>query len=279
VYPSTVRIDPLVVPTVCLAIALFWIGASLARRTSSKSSRTWLLLAGVLLAIPGVLFVAYYVHVLDNAAWFYNLRAVPGSELAASGIGLLAGVVYACFEPQTVGEKLAIPTLAGALLLVPYVKPILDPLDLERLADRCPGEVCMQSTPSTSGPASAATILRSFGIEASERQLAQESFTYRGGTENWYLARALRRRGLDVEAHIQSPIGSPPAPSIAGVLLRGGAGHFIALMSETSDEITIGDPLKGKLVIRKAHLADYYHFTGFFLEVRRQPTAEPSTHP
>jgi len=233
----------------------------------------------VLLAIPCVLFVLYYVHVLDNAAWFYNLRAVPQSELAASGVGLLAGCLCARLEPQTTGEKLVILVAVGALLLVPYVKPILDPVDLERLADFCPGAVCMQSTPSTCGPASAATILQSFGIGASERQLARESFTYRGGTENWYLARALRRRGLDVEAHIQSPVGSPPTPSIAGVLLRGGAGHFIALMSETADEITIGDPLKGKVVIRKALLPEYYHFTGFFLVVRRQLPAEPSTHP
>ena len=53
----------------------------------------------------------------------------------------------------------------------------------------------------------------------------QEGFTYRGGTENWYFARALRRRGLDVEAHIQFPkdrniVAALAGPQVEGVLCK-----------------------------------------------------------
>ena len=49
--------------------------------------------------------------------------------------------------------------------------------------------------------------------------------------------------------------------------MPGGAGHFIAIMSETPEDVTIGDPMKGKLVVKKADLKNYYHFTGFFLVI------------
>ena len=51
-------------------------------------------------------------------------------------------------------------------------------------------------------------------------------------------------------------------------MFRGGAGHFIAILNQSADDLTMGDPLKGKMVIKKAALADYFQFTRFFLEVR-----------
>jgi len=41
-------------------------------------------------------------------------------------------------------------------------------------------------------------------------------------------------------------------------------------MSETPDEVTIGDPMKGKLVVKRTDLKKYYNFTGFFLVIRPQ---------
>ena len=127
----------------------------------------------------------------------------------------------------------------------------------------------MQSTFSTCGPSSAATLLKAFGQAASEKQLASECLTSRGGTEIWYIARAFERRGFHTQVLIQPWDSlSPPSPAIAGVVLPGGAGHFIAIMSETSEDVTIGDPMKGKLVVRRADLKSYYRFTGFFLVIQ-----------
>jgi len=136
------------------------------------------------------------------------------------------------------------------------------------LRDRCEGEVCMQSAFSTCGPSSAATLLKTLGQTASEKQLAGECLTSRGGTEIWYIARAFQRRGFRTQVLIEPKEAlSPPSPAIAGVVMPGGAGHFIAIMSETADEVTIGDPMKGKLLVKRADLRNHYHFTGFFLVI------------
>jgi len=222
-----VSLNLLLAPTALIAAVLFAAGLLVERSVQSRAVRRCALVAELLLAIPGLLFVVHYTHLFDRAMWFYQLRAAPGSELAAAGMGMLAGALYAWFAPETFLEKAAIPGVL-LLLIAPYAKPILAPLDLDQLRADCPGEVCLQSTPSTRGPASAATLLKALGQPASERELALECFTYRGGTENWYLARAFRRRGFRTE--FLTSTSSWPCPSIAGVTLRGGAGHFIAIL-------------------------------------------------
>ena len=259
---------PVTLLTVFGAGTLFYLGSFLGKSAVSRSRRLWLLLAGVILAAPGLLFVFYYTHLFDNAAWFYSFRILRFTEFLPAGLGLLAGVLYAWWEPETLGERLVVPTVLTVLVLIPFLKPLLDPLELDRLRDHCEGEVCMQSTFSTCGPSSAATLLKAFGLAASEKQLARECLTSRGGTEIWYIARAFERRGFRPQVLIQPAESlALPSPAIAGVVLPGGAGHFIAIMSETSEDVTIGDPMKGKLMVRRSDLKNYYHFTGFFLVI------------
>jgi peptidase C39-like protein len=210
----------LAIPTIIGSAAFFCLGVILERRAQSTTQRRFLFLVGLILAIPGILFVLYYTHLFDRAAWFYNFRILPFTEITGSGLGLILGMLYSWFQPESLSGRLIAPTALLALVSVPFMKPILVPIDVTRLQDRCEGEVCMQSTFSTCGPSSAATILKVFGQSASERQLATESFTYRGGTEIWYLARALRRRGLNARVVQRSLDGTPlPAPAIAGVVL------------------------------------------------------------
>ena len=227
-------------------------------------------MASIALAAPGLLFVLYYAHLFDDAAWFYSFRVLPLTEFLPGGIGLLAGVLHTWFEPERLGQRLLVPGAGSGSGADPIRKAVARSRStLARLRDRCEGEVCMQTTFSTCGPSSAATLLEAFGQPASERQLASECLTSRGGTEIWYIARALRRRGFRTQVLIRPPDGLlPPSPAIAGVVLQGGAGHFIAIMSQTADEVTIGDPMKGKLVIKRADLRNNYHFTGFFLVVQ-----------
>ena len=262
------QVNPLVVPVLIGAVALFFLGSVLERKLVSPKNRLWLWTAGFVLALPGFVFILYYTHVLDRAAWLYNLRILPFTELAASGIGFLGGIFQSWWGPESFGEKAATPAVVLILVLVPFSKPLIDPLDLSQLKDRFDGDVCLQSTFSTCGPASAATLLKSFGEAATEKELAKECFTSQGGTEIWYIARALRRRGIKTTVLIQSP-ASPilPSPAIAGVILRGGAGHFIVLMGQDSTSVTIADPMKGRFVLAKSELANQYHFTGFFLVI------------
>ncbi len=262
-------INPTALPTILLAAAFFWLGLLLDRKTTSKAKRRSLLLVAVVSALPCFVCDLFYSHLFDHWAWFYRFRALPFSELTFAGAGLIVGILYSRLEPETLGEKLVAPIALLVLVGLPFSKSALAPVDLSHLQQECKGEVCLQSTQSTCGPASAATILKSFGRTASERELAQEAFTYRGGTESWYLARALRRRGLDADFVFQSPDAkSVPAPSIAGVVLKGGSGHFIAILDSTPESVIIADPLVGRIDIKRSDLKNRYRFTGFFLAVR-----------
>jgi ABC-type bacteriocin/lantibiotic exporter with double-glycine peptidase domain len=108
-----------------------------------------------------------------------------------------------------------------------------------------------------------ATILRFYDIDATELELARECHTYRGGTECWYIARALRRRGLRVRFVIDKTGERPTGiPCIAGVLV-GGAGHFVALLPQGAGEQAVADPMYGVSKPR----ATEHEFTGFYMLV------------
>jgi hypothetical protein len=270
-----IHANPLVIPIIIGSAIFFWLGLTLERSVKSRPVRISLLLLALVLACPGLLFALYYTHLFDGASWFYTLRTVRYTELLACGMGIATGMLHGWWQPESFGEKAIVPSALLVFVLVPFVKPLLDPLDLSRLQDRSQGEVCLQSTLSTCGPASAVTVLRSFGVDVSEKELARESLTSRGGTEIWYLARALRRRGIATKVVI-GPAGDTAMPSsaIAGVLLPGHAGHFIAILNDDGAQVTIADPLKGKLVLSKTELSHYYHFTGFFLVLERDANAK-----
>lgn len=262
-------INPTAFPTILLAAGFFWLGLWVERKATSTKERYGLLVVALVFALPCFASGLFYTHLFDHWASFYRFRALPFSELTFAGAGLIAGVFYGWLEPETWGEKVVVPVALLVLIGLPFSKSALDPVDLSRLQQECKGEVCLQSTMSTCGPSSAATILKVYGQAASERELAKEAFTYRGGTESWYLARALRRRGFDADFVFQPPeAASVPAPSIAGVVLKGGTGHFVAVLGSTNDSVVIGDPLIGRLDIKRSELQRRYRFTGFFLVFR-----------
>jgi hypothetical protein len=273
---STMHVNVLFLPTLAGSAILFWLGLILQRKLQTRRGSVELWAFAVVLACPELLYVLYYAHVFDDATWFYNLRTVPYTEVLACGLGLAAGVIHSCWEPESFGEKAVAPAALLVLVMIPFVKPLLDPLDMSKLKDRCEGDVCLQSTFSTCGPASAATLLRSFGQTVSEKELAYDSFTSRGGTENWYLARALRKRGVGTRVLIRARGDTAiPSPAIAGVVLPGNAGHFIAILSSDDGQVTIADPLKGKFVVSAADVPNYYRFTGFFLVLQPRSSHEP----
>jgi len=254
-------INPALLPTFLVAMLLFVTGILIKKQCPRVA-----IVLGVILSIPATLGILYYTHLFDNWRWFYEARTLRFSELSFAGIGFLGGTVYEWQQPENWRERAFMPLASAVVLLVPFMKPLLDPLDLSKLQNRCSGPVCLQSTFSTCGPASAATILRTQGQEVTERDLAIDSLTYRGGTEAWYLARALRRRGNNAE-FIFSEGDNFPYPAVAGVRLPGGAGHFIALLKTGDGAATIVDPLSGKLTIPMVDLRKRYHFTGFFLKI------------
>ena len=224
-----------------------------------------LLLFGVL-AVPSVLFVVYYLHVLPERVWFYTLRSWRYSELLVIFLGCAGGALASLLPRLLLGLVLA-GVIAGALF--PHLKPVLGPLPDEIFADQWDGDACLQSTPSTCGPASVTTILRSFGIAASEKTTARAAYSYSRGTEAWYLARYVRSLGLEPHFVFRSTFSpSDSLPALVGLRI-GGMGHFIAVLEASNEQVTYADPLSGKSTVSLAEFRKRYEFTGFRMVVSR----------
>lgn len=258
------NVDPLIVPTLLLAGLLFWLGMRAGVRP--KAAVTWLV--AIILAIPALLFDLYYTHRLDHA-WYYQLRSIPFIELLGGGAGLGFGLIAAKARTGKGISPAFVAIIGLVFILVPYLKSLVTPLSPSSIKNRWKDGACLQTSEASCGPASAATLMTLSGVPVTERELVAESYTSRHGTENWYLARAIRRHGLIARYVETGPQPKTlPYPAIAG-LGMGKSGHFVAVLGETPTSYIIADPLVGREVIDKNHLDDSFEFTGFFLIVKR----------
>jgi Peptidase C39 family len=252
-------------------VIMLVIGVVVAQRYAGTP--VWVLaIVLALCCVPAVVYAGYYLHLVDEPILLYQLRSWPGSELLAGLIGFPTGWLghrLGRHPLRAVRLSTIALAIAPALLLIPYVKVVLSPLDHSYLIERWDNGICLQSTSSTCGPSSAATLLRSFGLPGDEATLAYDANTSASGTEIWFLARAWRARGLTV-SFIKTPPNPEtiPFPSIAGTRLgQGGAGHFIAILGREGERYVIGDPLVGRQLVNVSELHGKRYFTGFFLLV------------
>jgi hypothetical protein len=264
--------NPFFWPTLAASVILFWAGYRMVRAARAPSHIALLWMTALVLALPGGFFTCYYTGWLGEPLWLYRFRTISGSEISAAGLGLLAGVLEGTRESwprfKRLTSRLGIPVLFAIILFVPYVKPLSRPLQLPGSPRGWVNGVCLQSTSSTCGPASAATLTRLAGKTIEEFDLARECFTSGKGTENWYLARALKRHGMQVAFRKTATNTDLLFPAIAGVKLTYGTGHFIPILGKEGDNYIIGDPMIGSEVKSLAELRDAYQFTGFFLIVK-----------
>jgi hypothetical protein len=262
----------MVLPVLLLAACLFWLGWKLERSIESGPLRAALFAVGCLATVPALGFAAYYSKLTGEPLALYQFRALPASELAASGAGFIAGALQGAWQRNAELRRLFsarfLPLLLLLLLVVPYLKPLIRRADWLQFHERWDGEVCLQSTPYSCGPACAATLLKQSNRPASEFELARECHTCAGGTENWYLARAFRRRGLAVEfCKFDAPFSELPHPAIAGVRVQG-TGHFITILGRSGDDYVVADPMSGRHHLSQSALLRDYDFTGFFLVIK-----------
>jgi predicted double-glycine peptidase len=215
-------------------------------------------------ALPSLFFAIYYLHVFPERAWFYELRSWPGSELLTVFLGALGGVI-ATLLPRFL---LVIPMAFTVLItFVPYLKMILYPFKVDYLKERWESDACLQSTESTCGPASAASILRFLGENASEGEIARSTFSTASGTEAWYLARYFRARNLTTKFEFHSTFSTNISlPAIIGLRV-GGFGHFVAVLKICDGLVTFVDPLCGKQELKIKEFQKTHIFTGFHLSV------------
>jgi len=253
-----------------LGIALFCVG----RRVAGVLPKGQLPLAmgvAVLLAAPGILYAIYYLHLFDDWSGFVEFRAHRGTEYLAAGAGLLGGLLDPWVRRRFRASSWGLPTLLLVGLSVPFLKSMLTPVDAGTLSDRWENSVCLQSTASTCGPASAATILKFFGTEVTEAELARSAHTSASGTEIWYLMRTLRRLGFETRARTRvTDLDEVRLPAIAGIVNQAsGAGHFVAILPGSDGHWLVADPLSGGVAHSPAEASRSIPFSGFFLEVSK----------
>jgi hypothetical protein len=250
---------------IILACVLFAVTYSRLKTARAARRFQWPLLFSVL-SIPAILYVAYYSHKLPETEMFYEFRSWRGTELLVAFTGGVAGVA-ATFLHRTL---LPIP-LAGLLVVtfIPFAKPLFGPIPDRDFQDRWNGPAGLQSTASTCGPASLATIMNHFGIKATEQEIARASYSYEAGTEAWYLARYARKRGLKTGFVFRKGFSTDISlPAIAGVSL-GSVGHFIPILAREGDFYVTGDPGHGESRLTRGQLLKIYRFTGFYMPVSK----------
>jgi hypothetical protein len=252
-----------------LAVALSVVVFAFAYRFLAKQNwkvRLAVFAAFSLLSIPAFLFAVYYLHVLPEKAWFYSLRAATGSEFLIVFAGVAAGAAASLLPRVLLGIPLF--GLVGMGIL-PHLKPILGPLPDSAFTENWKGDVCLQSTSSTCGPATVSTILKKLGAQVSGREAARAAFSYAGGTEAWYLARYVREKGFSPRFVFGRPFSVEAGlPAMVGTQI-GGVGHFIAVLSVDGDMLTIADPLSGEERMTFAEFQRRYRFSGFTMVVSR----------
>lgn len=241
-------------------------------RDRSVTERLLLFGLFAVLSIPALLFALYYWHIVPEMAWFYTLRSWTGSEFLAVFIGCAGGCI-AAFLPRW---ALGFP-LFGVLTLtsIPYLKPLLSPLAPESMHERWSGDVCLQSTLSTCGPASLCTILERFGYHASESEIARRAYSYTSGTEAWYLARMARHYGLHPKFDFRPGLPADLAlPAIVGIRRGAVGGHFIVVLSMHDGSVTFADPLGASLpAIQTQPIEEFLRLHsrfGFHLSIQRR---------
>lgn len=234
-------LNPMQFAAYALTVACCWWGSRIARR---KGFSVGTFLFFLLLSVPGCCYSVFYLRLWDEPMWLYRMRAIPGSEMPAGLMGLLAGWIQGNLHGRW---KVSLPLVMMLVLVItsiPYIKQLSGPLELR---EKWRDGVCLQSSPSTCGPASAATLLTMMGIPTTEAEIAQDAFSTSSGTENWYLKRAIEKRGVACRYEwVPAPIKHLPYPCIAGLRLGPQSGHFIAILAEEDEGYLIADPIYGR---------------------------------
>jgi hypothetical protein len=235
-------------------------------RVGRRRSR-WVAIGLILFAVAGlILNVAYFRHSLWPATIlpFSNLIVLsdPNPELVAILIGAAAALMPGSLPRRSV---LLVP-LAVLCLWASYAPVLRDP---PRLRNYWRGGVCRQTSSASCVPAAAATLLASYGIPASETEMARLCLTTDEGTSvrGLYRGLLLKTRGtpytvepfkgtLDDLQKLSSPViltvRLDPGPGIDPRYSREwgwapGVAHSLVFFCCREDgRFEIGDPAVGR---------------------------------
>lgn len=226
-----------------------------------------LILLVIIFAFISLLIPAAYVSdLIGENPYYAYFRAYPYTELLIVLIAPLAALITQLMVINY-GKKVFVSLLGSIILMLyistPFIKPIIRPLPKE-INDKWFENIALQTTRSTCGPASLATIMKYYGDKGSEKNIARAAFSSASGTENWYLARYAQQHGYQYHFLHNNILSRIPTPAIIGVKI-GKAGHFITLLSYDAQHYTIADSLSGLHILTEQDFNKKYYFNGFVL--------------
>lgn len=246
-----------------------WAGVGLIAYICCRG-RLWL---GCLIALAA----AFVAVPLFRMAWDPEGSERVAEFLSRHRVGFLFGAAGGAFTGSAIAAVLCLPKdrnrwVAIGVFVVTGLFVALGERKSEIFSPFAPsgedvwtGEVCLQTTDSTCGPASLATCLRALGLSGKDGDLAIESQTNNDGTLIADLARAAREHGATASFHAHGKALDVPLPAIASVTLSSGADHFVALIDQGGHRC-IADPLNG---IHRIENVRTYEWSGMFLSLSR----------
>jgi len=246
-----------------LSAGLFWLGMGVGRRGSRWAASGVGLAATVLL----VLFALTIHGKLLVARWL----PFSGAIVLGNWIPLLAAVLCGVLAGRKGVARWRRAVFSVGLLGLAWFSVLLNfaPTTLPAENRWTADGVCLQSSDASCSACAAATLLRHYGIDASEEEMVRLSLTRRGGTPSLGLYRGLKLKtrgtpwgvevvrcrfeellegsGGPVVLRMRLPNDPHTYPEwLERIALAPDAGHAMVLYGPSGDgRVLIGDPSEG----------------------------------
>ena len=244
--------------TLLLILAAFLFGIYISKRKRSRWL-SWYILSLIVLVVvnlPDFVVSLAYVEPFDTLHYGYI-------RYAAIGFGITG-----LFSPllRQIPEKRARALIVIMVwifqlryVLLPVASPMIYRSQVAQLQTRFQGNVCMQTTDYTCGPASAVTALYAIGIDASEADIGLAADTTPMlGTNERLLADAIEELyGVKCQCRYFKDIDTMKGqcPVMAVIEYSFWFDHFVTVLDVNDDFVFIGDPLNGPWKMKRADFA------------------------
>ena len=126
--------------------------------------------------------------------------AIVLANIQVPAAALLAGLAWATVKGNVARRLVLLVPLVG-IAIYHASRPILQEPPITRV--EWLGDVCLQTSQATCSPAAAATLLRSYGIQADESEMARLCLTSENGTSMLGLFRGLKLKTRDTQWDVQ----------------------------------------------------------------------------
>lgn len=277
---------------VLVAAAAFWAALRLTRSGPEYRCE--------LLAIQMMLMMGWYtLHLWHH---FSMARLLPFANLVIIGnwflpfAGFMAGLAWKRVNGPPARRYFIVLALPGAAFYS-AIYPMLG--SQPACADQWHDGVCLQTTSHTCSPASAATLLKSHGIEATEQEMVELCLT-RGGTTWAGLYRGLKHKTRDTQwdveffecslSDLSDRLDKDRYPVILSVGIESGSNvpaeyerewglipglpHSVVLFRVIPNNVVVvGDPAQGREVWSWRDMTRLWHGEGIRLVPRRSVAA------